>query len=127
MERPKLRIAGTVSSTRDPDALASFYQRLLGWDRVQDEPDWVVIRDPASGQNLAFHVDVEYQPPLWPSTPNAPIMMMHLDIATDDFKRSVLFALQTGASESDHQPDPDVRVMLDPEGHPFCLFASPNW
>jgi len=23
------------------------------------------------------------------------------------------------------QPQDDVRVMLDPAGHPFCLFADP--
>lgn len=29
-----------------------------------------------------------------------------------------------GASVADHQPQAEVRVMLDPDGHPFCLFAS---
>lgn len=127
MERPKLRIAGTVLSTGDPDALADFYQRLLGWERVQNEADWVVIKDPDSGHHLAFHIDVEYRPPVWPSAPDTQTMMLHLDIATDDFDRAVKFALQSGASESTHQPEPDVRVMLDPDGHPFCLFASTNW
>lgn len=122
-----MRIAGTVLSTRDPDSLAHFYQRLLGWDRVQNEPDWVVIRDAASGQTLAFHVDTEYSPPVWPSAPGEPLMMMHLDLATDDFQSSIAFAREAGAEESDHQPEPDVRVMLDPDGHPFCLFESVNW
>ena len=25
---------------------------------------------------------------------------------------------------ADHQPQADVTVMLDPEGHPFCLFPD---
>jgi hypothetical protein len=24
---------------------------------------------------------------------------------------------------ADHQPQDDVRVMLDPAGHPFCLYT----
>lgn len=127
MDRPKLRIAGTVLSTRDPDALASFYQQLLGWERIQNDSDWIVISDPDSRHHLAFHIDLEYRAPVWPSTPDEQIMMVHLDIATDDFDRAVEFALQNGASESTHQPQRDVRVMLDPDGHPFCLFASANW
>lgn len=27
-----------------------------------------------------------------------------------------------GASLAAYQPQPDVRVYLDPAGHPFCLF-----
>jgi hypothetical protein len=23
-----------------------------------------------------------------------------------------------------HQPQPDVRVLLDPAGHPFCLYRG---
>ena len=30
-------------------------------------------------------------------------------------------ALGKGATLAEHQPQDDVRVMLDPAGHPFCL------
>ena len=30
-----------------------------------------------------------------------------------------------GATLADYQPQEDVRVMLDPAGHPFCLFQGP--
>ncbi|WP_232821653.1 VOC family protein [Desertihabitans aurantiacus] len=29
-----------------------------------------------------------------------------------------------GASLAEHQPQKDVRVMLDPDGHPFCLYPD---
>jgi hypothetical protein len=29
-----------------------------------------------------------------------------------------------GARLADVQPQDDVRVMLDPAGHPFCLYVS---
>ena len=38
---------------------------------------------------------------------------------------SVAWAVQTGAALAEHQPREHVRVMLDPAGHPFCLFHGP--
>jgi len=49
---------------------------------------------------------------------------MHLDIGVDDVERAVTWALAQGAQPAEHQPQDDVRVMLDPEGHPFCLFPD---
>ncbi len=68
MSAPRLRIAGTVFSTRDARALAAFYERLLGWPRLQDEDGWVVLRDGLDGPALSFHGDDEYVAPTWPST-----------------------------------------------------------
>ena len=34
------------------------------------------------------------------------------------------WALKAGAVLAEHQPQQDVRVLLDPAGHPFCLFAD---
>jgi len=31
-------------------------------------------------------------------------------------------AAAAGATLAEFQPQPDVRVYLDPAGHPFCLF-----
>lgn len=118
-----LGLAGTVLSTRDARALASFYERLLGFSRGADEAGWVILRDPAAPSHvLSFHEDVEYVPPTWPSQQGEQLMMMHLDIATTDLEGAVAFALECGATEADHQPQEGVRVMLDPDGHPFCLF-----
>ena len=128
MSSPRLRIAGTVLSTRDAGALAAFYERLLGWPRLMDEEGWVVLRDGHDGQALSFHGDDEYVPPTWPSTAGEQLMMMHLDIATDDLEAAVAHAIECGATRAEYQPqDGAVTVMLDPDGHPFCLFPSPNW
>lgn len=51
-------------------------------------------------------------------------MMMHLDIGVADLDAGVSWAAAQGASLAEHQPQRDVRVMLDPEGHPFCLFPD---
>ncbi|HJR24719.1 MAG TPA: VOC family protein [Acidimicrobiales bacterium] len=124
MERPRLRIAGTVLSTRDARALAAFYERLLGWPRLADEAGWVVLRPDPTAHGLSFHEDAEYVPPTWPSQPDTQLMMVHLDIATDDLDGAVRHAVECGATVAPHQPQTGVTVMLDPDGHPFCLFRG---
>lgn len=53
--------------------------------------------------------------------------MMHLEILVEDLDVAVEQVLRGGGSEAQHQPvDRDrsrIRVMLDPAGHPFCLFV----
>lgn len=119
---PSFRIAGTVLSTRDAQALASFYERLLGWPRIADEPGWVILRPSPSAHGLSFHEDGEYVPPTWPSSADRQQMMVHLDIATDDLEAGVARVVELGGSPADHQPQDGVRVVLDPDGHLCCLF-----
>lgn len=123
-ERPFLKIAGTVLSSRRPRDLAGFYSRLLGWPMRGDEDGWVVVRSDDVTHGLSFHEDVEYVRPEWPSRPGAQQMMVHLDIGTDDLAAAVAWAIECGATVAAHQPQPDVTVMLDPDGHPFCLFPT---
>lgn len=127
MTEPRFRFAGTALATRDPHALASFYERLLGWPRLMDEDDWVALRHPDGGTAIAFHTDVLYEPPVWPSEPGSQHMTAHLDLATDDLDAAVERAVAAGATLADHQPNETERVLLDPDGHPFCLIASANW
>ena len=84
----------------------------------------MILRPPQGGQALSFQFDPDYVRPVWPGTGDAPRMMMHLDIAVDDLDAGVEWARGLGATVADHQPQPDVRVMLDPAGHPFCLFPG---
>lgn len=122
----RLRFTTTTLSTRDARALASFYEGLLGWERGSDEPGWVTIGDPAGGHRLGFHHDEHYRAPTWPSRPGEPSMTAHLEIAVDDLEGAVAHARECGATPAAVQPQDDVRVMLDPEGHPFCLFLWPD-
>ena len=51
-------------------------------------------------------------------------MQLHLDLEVADVDEAVVWALACGAELADFQPQPDVRVMLDPAGHPFCYYAA---
>jgi hypothetical protein len=51
-------------------------------------------------------------------------MMIHLDIEVDDLERETARAVAEGARLAEFQPQDDVRVLLDPAGHPFCLYTE---
>lgn len=132
MQRPAMRVASVVLGTPDPRGLAAFYEQLLGWTVVENEParpgypaedGWVMLRPQDGGVGLSFQWEPDYVPPVWPPEPGTQAMMLHLDIAVDDLAASVEWALAAGARLADYQPQRDVRVLLDPAGHPFCLFT----
>ena len=104
--------------------MADFYGRLMGWDVTISEPNWVLMRDPAGGTGLSFQAESDYRPPTWPEQADAQDKMIHLDIKVDDLETAVDHALACGARLAEYQPQKRVRVMLDPAGHPFCLFLD---
>jgi len=124
MPQPRLNLAATVLDAPDPQALGAFYARLLGWEVTTDEPEWVQIEGPSGRPSLSFQREQHYVRPVWPGEAGKPLMMMHLDIAVDDLETAVAWAVGAGATQADYQPQVDVRVMLDPVGHPFCLFEA---
>jgi len=121
-QAPRLALSGVVLDSPDAGALASFYRRLLGWAMEQDEPRWVKLRSPDGGTGLSFQTEPRYVPPVWPAGPGDQQMQVHLDIAVEDLAAAGEHAVAAGAVLAGYQPQDDVRVYLDPAGHPFCLF-----
>ncbi|WP_207555783.1 VOC family protein [Intrasporangium flavum] len=116
---------GVVLDAPDASELAHFYQRLLGWTLFKDTPGWSTLAPSADhGYNLAFQQEPNYVRPVWPSEPGRPLMMLHLDLEVDDLEEAVAFAVGVGAEVAAFQPQDDVRVLLDPAGHPFCLYVD---
>ena len=121
---PRLTVTGTNIDAPDANVLADFYRRLLGWETRVEEPGWVILRPPEGGQTLSFQTEERYVRPVWPAGPGDQQMMMHLEIKVDDLEASVAHAVAQGATLARFQPQDDVRVCLDPAGHPFCLFLQ---
>ena len=121
---PRLTVTGTNIDAPDANALADFYRRLLGYQTRVEEPGWVILRPPEGGQTLSFQTEERYVRPVWPTGPGDQQMMMHLEIKVDDLGASVAHAVAQGATLASFQPQDDVRVCLDPAGHPFCLFLG---
>jgi len=118
-----MTLTAIVLDAPDPRALAAFCQRLLGWAIGQDEPDWVTLRPPDGGPGLSFQTETAYVKPTWPAGPGDQQMMMHLDIEVDDLEAAGAQAIAAGATLAEYQPQDDVRVYLDPAGHPFDLWV----
>jgi catechol 2,3-dioxygenase-like lactoylglutathione lyase family enzyme len=121
---PVVGLTATVIDAPDPRALAEFYGRLLGWPIGRDEPDWVTLRPPGGGAGLSFQTEGAFARPTWPAAAGDQQMMMHLDIEVDDLEAAGAVAVAAGAVLAEYQPQEDVRVYLDPAGHPFCLWLG---
>ncbi len=127
---------GVCIDCADAEEMAEFYGRLLGWEiAARDVPanreggaGWIAMRNPSGGMGLSFQAEDWYEPPVWPEEHGAQAKMMHLEIAVDDLEAAVAHTVAAGGRISPHQPedrDQDrLRVMLDPAGHPFCLFRD---
>ena len=116
---------GVVLDTPDPEALARFYADLMGWEIVKNEDNFVGVAPMGEHvEYFAFQRSPEYVPPVWPPLDGAQQMMMHLDIEVPDLDAAVDAAVAAGARIADYQPQDTVRVMLDPAGHPFCLYVD---
>ena len=117
---------GVVLDAPDGVALAHFYARLLGWS-IFSEGDGGAAVAPSeqAGYYLGFETNHHYVRPVWPTVPGEPQMSMHLDVEVDDLDHAVRYAVEMGADLAEYQPQQTVRVMLDPAGHPFCLYLDP--
>lgn len=142
MDEVRTRLSGPVIGCPDAWALAEFYASLLGWnvvDRSEAVPGgWALVKSPTGEHKLEFQREEPFVPPAWPTVAGQQQMGMHLDIGVDGLapmsemeqRREQFFevaerAKSLGARVAEHQPQPErVLVMLDPAGHPFCLFPG---
>jgi catechol 2,3-dioxygenase-like lactoylglutathione lyase family enzyme len=116
---------GVVIDAPEPLTLARFYADLMDWRIVKNDPDFVGIAPTGDHvEYFAFQRSPEYVPPVWPPADGKQQMMAHLDLEVPDLAAAEAAAVQAGARVADHQPQDSVRVMLDPAGHPFCLYVD---
>lgn len=131
---PRLQLTSVTIGAADPRALAGFYARLLGTEIAHADPPrpgkppndgWAQIKTTSDNGSITLNFEYEehYTPPTWPSRPGHQGAMEHLDISVDDLAAATDWAVECGATLAVFQPQDDVRVMLDPGGHPFCLFT----
>ncbi|MGW0660948.1 VOC family protein [Streptodolium elevatio] len=132
------RLVQTVLDTTEPRKLAEFYRRLLGLSYragdeppgvgTQDEPDWLVLRDVAGANRLAFQRVDRLPRTTWPRH-DVP-MQMHLDLSVPtvaDLHAQRERALGLGAQlllDEHDDPDEPLFVFADPSGHPFCIYVA---
>ncbi len=135
--RPRLRATSLTIGTSRPHELAAFYSRLLSLPVTADDPGvsgdpdrggWAQVRPdrPEDGPTLNLEYEPHFTRPTWQSAAGGQNATVHLDIAVDDLAAAVAWAVDAGATLATTQPQDDVRVLFDPDGHPFCLFEAPG-
>jgi catechol 2,3-dioxygenase-like lactoylglutathione lyase family enzyme len=130
-----LRWGGICLDCGDAEEMARFYVEVFGWEITgRDAPadraggeGWVCVSGPTGGPSVSFQAERWYEPPVWPETDGAQAKMMHFEVAVDDLEAAIELVVAAGGRVAPRQPqdrDPnELRVMLDPAGHPFCLSA----
>ncbi len=115
-----ITVDALLIDTPDPDALAAFYEGLLGFVRTfEDEGEVLIAAADGSGFPLLF---VESDDPKTAKN------RLHLDLRPDDQAEAVRTALRLGATHVDvgQHEDPDVTwvVLADPDGNEFCILQG---
>lgn len=138
-DQPAISLGTVCIDCSDAHEMARFYGELLGWEPTFTEPNWVLMRNPDGGVGLSFQAEDGYVPPTWPEEPSAQQKMLHLDVQvvpagtatpgefTEQEGQAALdaaaeVAIAAGGRLADRQFREDLRVVLDPSGHPLCLF-----
>jgi len=106
---------------RDSEAMAAFYGRLLGWQIKWRDGTFIILGNPDGGPDISFEPYEDYQPPVWPEQPGEQWKMIHLDMRVEDLEAATAHALACGGRLAEFQGRDDLRVILDPAGHPLCL------
>jgi catechol 2,3-dioxygenase-like lactoylglutathione lyase family enzyme len=119
-----LRLTYVNLGTDDPAGLARFYARLFGWRVDPADGEFQVVEDPAGGVGVSCQYEAHHVRPTWPAGADDQQMQLHLEVRVDDLAGAVQHALDCGATLAEFQPQDDVRVCLDPAGHPFCLYVE---
>lgn len=112
---------GAAIEAPDPTLLAHFYSRLLDWPIGHQEPGTVILAAPEGAIYIVFQLAIGYEAPTWPPVDGQQRTMMHFDFQVGDLDTAVAEAVELGATIAQFQPNDNVRVLIDPAGHPFCL------
>ncbi|MGW6007383.1 VOC family protein [Streptomyces sp. NPDC055210] len=108
---------------REPENLARFWSRFLGWETVDDPQDGIVLLpSDDTGFRLRFLPSQEQK---------AGQNRMHFDLTStslEDQQRTVDRALALGAQHIDigQLPEEEHVVLADPEGNEFCVIEPGN-
>lgn len=107
----------TILAT-DPDELASFWGRLLGWSR-----DGLLLSNAVAPLALVFEAAEQ---------PRAGLNQIHVHLTSNSSAQAdtVARALDLGATHLDvgQLPEEDHVVLADPDGNEFCVIeAGNNW
>ena len=121
----KISFDKVVLDCKDPASLSDFYVKLLGWRKGYITDDFIIIGSDDCNVDIGFQRNDDYIPPAWPEEPSKQQQMLHIDFSMQQSKLQawIDYVVELGGKKAAFQyaDEGDGAVMLDPEGHPFCL------
>lgn len=118
-----MELTAVTIDCSDAERLADFYAKLTGGEVTYRDAESGHAQTTVGSGTLNFQQVHSYTPPQWPG--QAHPQQFHLDFRVDDLESAVTHAESLGASQALEQPASDqYRVMMDLDGHPFCLAPS---
>lgn len=119
-------IRSVVVDCRNPQALAGFYQEVLGGTVDKADETWSVLTDP-TGRRLAFQLSPEHEAPRFPDPRGSQQFHLDIEVGDDEVDDAERRVLALGATRVNDAPeDGTFRVFRDPAGHTFCLVWGIN-
>ncbi|HWJ10662.1 MAG TPA: VOC family protein [Nocardioides sp.] len=117
---PVTELLAVCIDTSDAALLAQFYADLTGGEVTGVYPEYGYASAAVLGSTLNFQTVADYSPPQWPGQEHP--QQFHLDFRVPELEPALEHARSLGATLAPEQPEGMTwRVMLDPDGHPFCL------
>lgn len=120
----EVKLAGVTLDARDPKALMKFYSELLGWEINYESEGYCSLAAPGGGTALGAQLVETFKKPVWPPAEGCADTAEHCDFQVTDREAAVALSLKLGASRAEQQFIENLTVMIDPEGHPYCLFEG---
>jgi catechol 2,3-dioxygenase-like lactoylglutathione lyase family enzyme len=114
-------LAAITLDCSDVKKMSDFYSQALDFKVIWSD-DNVAYLQGADTIRLGLQRVDGYTAPSWP-TQQVP-QQSHLDLSVQDVAVAEAEMVKLGATVATEQPGADRwRVLLDPDGHPFCLTA----
>lgn len=111
------RLDGIAVDCSDAATLAAFYGAVL---QTTVENEAVRLND--GTVEIWFQQVENYQPPTWPTQERG--QQVHLDLAVPDIEAAITIAQEHGGGVAEQRDGYHHPIIVDPDGHPICLFTS---
>ena len=121
-DTPTATLSMVNVDSSDPARLAQFYAAALGWQVTYSDDNYGMVE--GDGVKIGFGKVDGFRPVQWPDETAS--KRFHFDLEVDNLDAAAATLCAAGASQPDFQPGADRwRVLLDPDGRPFCLSPRP--
>ena len=97
---------------------------LRGWAIWHQDEDDAALDLGEGMLTRASRATPGYVRPVWPAETGSQQMRLDVDFEVTDLEAEAARAVQLAAELPYPQPQKNVRVLLNPAGHPFCPYTG---